>query len=39
VDQQLPNVASDFQVQLKVALIQEISLKLNIKATYASFPR
>jgi hypothetical protein len=28
-----------FQAQLKVALIHEISLKLNIKAACASFPR
>jgi hypothetical protein len=28
-----------FQAQLKVALIHEISLKLNIKAICASFPR
>jgi hypothetical protein len=28
----------DFQAQLKVALIHGISLKLNIKAKYASFP-
>src|SRR3977135_3810217 len=32
------NVVSEFQVQLKVALIRGISLKPNIKATYASFP-
>jgi hypothetical protein len=35
----LLSLVLDFQAQLKVALIHEISLKLNIKAACASFPR